>query len=97
MGSNLDLRKYQEENQIQDAFSKLVSNRPGYKAPIEKREPKFCTNSECGKEIEHHVKFCDKCGTKVEEKKKSSICMKCYTALGPEAQFCTNCGDKLVE
>ena len=95
MGSNLDLRKYQKEDEIQDAFSKLVSSRSGYKAVIEKREPKFCTNPDCKKEVEHHIKFCPSCGTKIEPKSKASICMKCYNIVNAGDLFCGSCGSKV--
>ncbi|MBI2628703.1 zinc ribbon domain-containing protein [Candidatus Pacearchaeota archaeon] len=95
MGSNLDLRKYQKEEEIQDAFSKLVSNRPGYKAVLEKKEPKFCPNESCKKEVEHHLKFCPACGTKIESKNKASICMKCYNIVNAGDLFCGSCGSKV--
>ena len=48
MGSCIDLRKYQENIAIQDAFSKIVSGRPGYKAVMEKRViPPKCVK--CGR------------------------------------------------
>src|SRR3989338_471094 len=96
MTSNRDLRKFQEDGAIVDAFSKLVSGKPGYKAIIEKREPKFCPNESCKKEVEPHIKFCPSCGTKMEEKSKQSICMKCYTIVNAGDMFCGNCGDKVV-
>ncbi|MFA6022455.1 MAG: zinc ribbon domain-containing protein [Candidatus Pacearchaeota archaeon] len=92
MGSCLDLRKYQEDNSMQDAFSKLVSSRPGYKATLEKREPIFCMNEACKKELEPHAKFCPSCGTKFEKKSKQAICMKCYNIIGEEDKFCMSCG-----
>ena len=37
MGSNIDLRKYQDVESIQDAYSKVVSGgKSGYKAVIER-------------------------------------------------------------
>lgn len=95
MGSNIDLRKYQEGDAIEDAFSKLVSNRPGYKATLEKREPKFCSNESCKKELEPGLKFCPSCGTKFEEKAKAHICMKCYNVVNVGDLFCGNCGSKV--
>jgi len=65
MGSCLDLRKYQDEESVQAAFSKLVSGRSDYKAIIEKRKdiPK-CTS--CSKLLEGEEKFCPECGTKIQ-------------------------------
>lgn len=96
MGSNIDLRSYQKDGAIEDAFSKLVSNRPGYKATLEKREPIFCPNEECKKELEPGLKFCPSCGSKTEKKSTQSICMKCYNIINAGDQFCGNCGDKVV-
>lgn len=96
MGSNLDLRKYQEDEAIGNAFSKLVSSRPGYKATLEKREPVFCPNEECKKEIEPGLKFCPSCGTKAQLKSKQSICMKCYNIINAGDKFCGSCGDKVT-
>jgi RNA polymerase subunit RPABC4/transcription elongation factor Spt4 len=94
MGSNRDLRKYQEEDSIQDAFSKLVSGgKAGFKTIIEKKEPIFCPNDSCKTEIEGHEKFCPSCGTKIEKKSTSlKMCSKCYTILKPENRFCPECG-----
>ena len=89
-----DLRKYQEEGAIEDAFSKLVSRRPGYKTTLEKREPVFCPNESCKKELEPSAKFCTVCGTKIEKKSKQAICQKCYNLIGEEENFCMNCGTK---
>ncbi|MEM4625637.1 MAG: zinc ribbon domain-containing protein [Candidatus Pacearchaeota archaeon] len=95
MGSCLDLRKYQEESAIQDAFSRLVSNKPGYKAVIERKEPKICPNQNCKRELDPSLKFCPSCGTKIEEKPKSLICTKCYNIVNCEDSFCGNCGTKV--
>ena len=66
MTSNRDLRKYQSDEAIQSAFSKLVSGRAGYKAVIERDKPKIlCQN--CHLELSGEEKFCPECGTKVEK------------------------------
>lgn len=62
----LDLREQMEESAIQDAFSKLVSGKPGYKTVIEKDKPKkYC--KECNHLLVNEEKFCPNCGCKVED------------------------------
>lgn len=63
MASNRDLRKYQDVESIQDAFSILVSGKKGYKTVIERKKdiPK-CSN--CNKMLEGDEKFCSECGAK---------------------------------
>ncbi|MFH1307296.1 MAG: hypothetical protein ABIH72_00400 [archaeon] len=68
MTSNRDLRKYQDSDAVQDAFSRIVSGRSGYKAIIEKDKPKLYCNG-CSKLLEGEEKFCPECGTKIEFKK----------------------------
>lgn len=95
MTSNRDLRKFQEGSEVEDAFSKLVSGRAGYKAILEKKEPVFCTNSSCKVQIEGHEKFCPTCGEKIEKKdNRLDMCEKCYTIIKPENRFCPECGTK---
>ena len=73
MGSNLDLRKYQDTSIIQDAYSKLVSGKSGYKAVIERKKdlPKcqHCTQDNqchgCIEGIIEEKKFCGDCGHKL--------------------------------
>jgi rRNA maturation endonuclease Nob1 len=68
MGSCIDLRKYENSDAIQDAFSKIVSGKMGYKAVIErKHEPLKCPS--CAKLLEGNEKFCPECGAKVNLKK----------------------------
>ncbi len=95
MTSNRDLRKFQEEGVIKDAFSKLVSRRPGYKTIIERREAVYCQNQSCKRELDGHEKFCPGCGEKIEKKAKTTMCTKCYVILGPNDKFCTSCGEKI--
>lgn len=96
MGSNIDLRKYQDES-VTDAFSKLVSNKEGYKAILDKKEEKFCLNPDCKRQLEPHEKFCPSCGKKVEEKAKNVICFKCYNVVKEGDKFCGSCGEKVEE
>ncbi|MFH1500415.1 MAG: hypothetical protein ABIE22_00525 [archaeon] len=66
MTSNRDLRRLQDNEAVQDAFSRLVSGRSGYKTIIEKDKPKiYCKG--CTIELEGHEKFCPECGTKTEK------------------------------
>lgn len=67
MPSCLDLRKFQDVEAIQDAFSKLVSGKSGYKTVIERKvEPVICEN--CKNVLEGTEKFCPECGTPVKKK-----------------------------
>ena len=93
MGSCIDLRKYQENAAIQDAFSKIVSGRPGYKAVMEKRViPPKCVK--CGRGGDPDQKFCPQCGGQM--KIPLTNCPGCNTSVGDE-KFCTNCGKSLAE
>lgn len=71
MPSNLDLRKYINNQSTFDAYSKLVSGgKAGYKAIIErKKETPTC--KKCEKELEGIEKFCPECGEKTEWQKKA--------------------------
>lgn len=61
-----DLRKYQNDPQVQAAFSKIISGKLGYQAVIEKRvEPPKC--KKCSVLLEGNEKFCPECGAKVEK------------------------------
>jgi uncharacterized OB-fold protein len=67
MSSCLDLREFQDKNAIQDAFSKIVSGKKGYKAVIERKvEPLKC--GACGTILDPIEKFCHECGAKIEKK-----------------------------
>ena len=67
MGSCLDLRKLQENEAIQDAFSKLVSGgKPGYKTIIEKKQ-EIIRCEKCSTLLEGSEKFCPECGTPVKK------------------------------
>ncbi|MEM4330998.1 MAG: zinc-ribbon domain-containing protein [Candidatus Pacearchaeota archaeon] len=68
----LDLRKYQDDEEIANIFSKIVSGKPGYKTIIDKNKPvPKCSN--CGFKLVNNEKFCPECGTKVfqENSKKN--------------------------
>ena len=56
----------------------------------EQMKPKlFCRN--CGKQLSPDSLFCDKCGTKVDQKK---ICVNCGNELSADSLFCNKCGTK---
>ena len=95
MSHNRDLRKYQNEDAIVDAFSALVSGKKsGYKTVIEKKVlPPKC--SQCGRGGDQEQKFCSQCGGKmVVPMTNCPSCKKSLDLDNPE-KFCTNCGTKL--
>ena len=93
MGSNIDLRNYQDSDSIQDAYSLLVSGKKGYKAVIEKKKiPPKCVK--CGRWGDEGQKFCSQCGG--EMKVPLTHCPGCKKPIADE-KFCTNCGHKLKE
>jgi rubrerythrin len=64
-GSCLDLREYQDSDDMAKIIGKIVSGRSGYKAVIEKKKEVLkCT--QCGKILEGNEKFCPECGNKVK-------------------------------
>lgn len=93
MGSNIDLRKYQDPESIQDAYSKIVSGgKPGYKAVIERKKPTpKC--SKCGRGGDPEQKFCPQCGGKMVV--PLTRCPKCKKSIDDNEKFCTECGTKL--
>ncbi len=94
MGSNIDLRKYQDPSSIEDAFGALVSGKKsGYKTVIERKKPKpRC--SKCGKFAESEdSKFCPECGGKMFI--PITNCPQCKRSIEETEKFCTNCGTKL--
>ena len=59
--SCVDLRELQNSEKVDDAFSFLVSGKPGYKTLIErKKELPRCPK--CSKILEGNEKFCPDCG-----------------------------------
>lgn len=68
-GGCRDLRKLQEDSNVVDAFSRLVSGgKYGYKAVIEKKvDEKRC--SKCMVKLEGNEKFCPECGEKTDWQK----------------------------
>lgn len=92
MGSCLDLRKLQNNMDVQDAYSMLVSGKKGYKAVIEKRKiPPKCTK--CGRGGDEGQKFCPQCGG--EMKIPITNCPGCNIDIDDTQKFCTSCGQKI--
>ncbi|MEM4259215.1 MAG: zinc ribbon domain-containing protein [Candidatus Pacearchaeota archaeon] len=94
MGSCIDLRKYQKPESIQEAYSKVVSGKSGYKAVIERKKllPK-CTK--CGRGGDDGQKFCPQCGGKMAL--PLTNCPKCQKDVNEEDKFCQECGHKLKD
>jgi hypothetical protein len=88
-----DLRKFQNDS-ITDAFSKLVSGRPGYKTVLEKKivYPKCC---KCGRGGDPEQKFCPQCGGKMVV--PITNCPKCNCPIEMGQKFCTECGETLPQ
>ena len=95
MGSNIDLRKYEDAEAIENAFSALVSGKKaGYKTVIERKKPTpKC--SKCGKHGKEEEKFCSECGGKMIT--PLTNCPSCKKSIEESDKFCTNCGHKLKE
>ncbi len=92
MGSCLDLRKFQDVEAVQDAYSKLVSGKKGYKAVIERKKiPHKCKKGGGGGD--EGQKFCPQCGG--EMKVPLTNCPGCKADIGETEKFCMNCGGKL--
>ena len=66
MGSCLDLRSLHDSQEVEAAFSRIVSGgKPGYKAVIERSKPTLkCDN--CGTVLSGDEKFCPECGKKLK-------------------------------
>ncbi len=94
MGSNIDLRKFQNPDSVEDAFSALVSGkRYGYKTVIERKKPQpKC--SQCGRGGEESQKFCPNCGGKMLV--PLTNCPSCKKFIEDNEKFCTDCGTKLT-
>lgn len=94
MGSSIDLRKYQKPDAIQDAYSKLVSGKAGYKAVIERKKiPPKCTK--CGRGGDLEQKFCPQCGGKMVV--PLTNCPGCQKDINEGDMFCQECGLKLKD
>lgn len=94
MGSCIDLRKYQKPGSIEDAYSKIVSGKAGYKAIIERKKiPPKC--NKCGRGGDDGQKFCPQCGGKMVV--PITNCPSCQKDINEEDRFCQECGLKLKD
>jgi rRNA maturation endonuclease Nob1 len=94
MGSNIDLRKYQDPDSLVDAYSKIVSGKVGYKAVIERRKPTpKCTK--CGRGGDPDQKFCPQCGGKMTV--PITHCPGCKKFVDENDKFCIECGHRLKD
>lgn len=95
MGSNIDLRKFEDGDSIQDAFSKIVSGgKAGYKTVIERKKiPPKCVK--CGRGGDVDQKFCPQCGGKMVV--PLTNCPGCKQMIQEGEKFCTNCGHNLEQ
>lgn len=93
MGSNLDLRKYEDGDALQDAYSKIVSGgKMGYKALIERKKP-LPKCEKCGRGGDDGQKFCPGCGGKMSV--PITKCPACKKSIDETQKFCTECGHKI--
>lgn len=93
MGSNIDLRKYEDPSSIQDAFSKIVSGKVGYKAVLDRKKvPPKCIK--CGRGGDVDQKFCPQCGGKMVV--PLTNCPSCKKRIEESEMFCTECGQDLA-
>ena len=95
MGSCLDLRKYQDNSAIEDAFAKVVSGgKMGYKTVIERKKiPPKCIK--CGRGGDVEQKFCPQCGGAM--KIPLTNCPGCKQPINDGEKFCTGCGHNLQQ
>lgn len=95
MGTCFDLTSYQSGDAVQDAYSKIVSRRAGYKAVIERKKiPPKCI--QCGRGGDIDQKFCPQCGGKMEV--PLTECPHCKKPIGDSMQkFCMECGKKIKD
>ena len=94
MGSCIDLRKFLKPEAIQDAYSKVVSGKSGYKAMIERKKPVPKCNK-CGRGGDEGQKFCPQCGGKMLV--PITNCPSCNKDIDETEKFCTGCGTKLKD
>src|SRR3989338_6923330 len=93
MGSNIDLRKFEDASSIEDAFSRVVSGgKVGYKTVIERKKiPPKCVK--CGRGGDEDQKFCPQCGGAM--KVPITHCPGCKKSIESGQKFCTGCGHDL--
>ena len=86
-GGGRDLRKYQDDAKVADAFSKLVSGgKMGYKTVIEKKVEEIRCGG-CHTKLEGNEKFCSNCGEKTDWQKKAERPIVLLSAEELEKKF----------
>lgn len=94
MGSNIDLRKFEDPDSIRDAFSRVVSGKVGYKTILERKKiPPKC--AKCGRGGDDGQKFCPQCGGKMQV--PITNCPGCKKLISDGDKFCINCGHNLAQ
>lgn len=60
------------------------------------QEPQKIKCAKCGADLDANSRFCNQCGTPVEQKEVSTIsCPVCGAILSADSKFCNSCGTKL--
>ncbi len=67
--------------------------KPQVSKPLDNAPRTACR--ECGEILPGKSRFCNMCGTRLEEP-KTYFCPLCMTAVKFEQPFCTECGTKLI-
>jgi len=91
MGSNVDLREFEGNQQVDSTLGELLSGKKGYKI---NKEPQIIRCPGCKKQFKATNKFCPECGSKLVEEKKTN-CPSCNKPLKGNEKFCTECGAKI--
>ena len=112
-----------EDDEIKALYSSIVAAREtiaGYEAEIEANRPAEVVDdpapdaaeqpvcAKCGAPLDPDAKFCDQCGTKVEEEPAPeevpaeepaapAVCNQCGAELKEDAKFCSQCGTPVPE
>ncbi len=85
----------EEQNNMQNVSTQPQMQRTSRFAPKKQEEANVaekkvkCPN--CGQEVAEGSKFCNNCGTKLEEE---YICKNCGKKLDAGSKFCSNCGTR---
>jgi len=82
--------KIQAESELATKPQPPLISQPPSQPAISTR---ICPN--CGASLADGVKFCGKCGAKVEERVARKFCPSCGAQITPEMMFCGGCGGKV--
>ena len=91
MESNIDLREFQNNDNVRSALGQVLSGKKGYKVV---EEPKIINCPNCKIKLKDNLKFCPECGAKIEQAKPKN-CSNCNIQLKIGQKFCTECGSKV--